>query len=125
MHLSTPYTESFGTTLDGLRLYTRVYETQRPGAATVLCLHGLTRNSRDFEDLAPHLQRHYRVIVPDLRGRGLSARDPNPQNYQPAIYIQDILTLIDTVAAQRVAVIGTSMGGLLAMMMAVGHRDRI
>jgi pimeloyl-ACP methyl ester carboxylesterase len=91
----------------------------------VLCLHGLTRNSRDFEDLAPHLQKHFRVIVPDVRGRGLSARDPNPQNYQPAIYLQDILTLIDTVAAQRVAVIGTSMGGLLAMMMAVGSRDRV
>jgi pimeloyl-ACP methyl ester carboxylesterase len=94
-------------------------------ARTVLCLHGLTRNSRDFEDLAPHLQHRYRVIVPDVRGRGLSARDPNPQNYQPAIYLQDILTLMDTVAAQHVAVIGTSMGGLLAMMMAVGSRDRV
>lgn len=125
MHLSAPYTESFGTTLDGLRLYTRVYETQRPGAATVLCLHGLTRNSRDFEDLAPHLQHHYRVIVPDLRGRGLSARDPNPQNYQPAIYIQDIVALLDTLSAARVTVIGTSLGGLLAMMLGVGHRSRI
>ena len=92
---------------------------------TVLCLHGLTRNSRDFEDLAPHLQRRARVIVPDVRGRGLSAWDPNPQNYQPAIYLQDILTLLDTVAAQRVVVIGTSMGGLLAMMMGAGHRDRV
>jgi pimeloyl-ACP methyl ester carboxylesterase len=125
MHLSAPYTESFGTTLDGLRLYTRVYETQGPGAATVLCLHGLTRNSRDFEDLAPHLQRRYRVIVPDLRGRGFSARDPNPQNYQPAIYIQDIVALLDTLNAPRVTVIGTSLGGLLAMMMGVGHRTRI
>lgn len=125
MHLSAPYTESFGTTLDGLRLYTRVYETQRPGAATVLCLHGLTRNSRDFEDLAPHLQHHYRVIVPDLRGRGLSARDPNPQNYQPAIYIQDIVALLDTLSAAQVTVIGTSLGGLLAMMLGVGHRSRI
>ena len=94
-------------------------------ARTVLCLHGLTRNSRDFEDLAPHLQQQYRVIVPDVRGRGLSARDPNPQNYQPAIYLQDILALMDTVDAQRVAIIGTSMGGMLAMMMAVGSRDRV
>ena len=88
-------------------------------------MHGLTRNSRDFEDLAPHLQQHYRVIVPDVRGRGLSARDPNPQNYQPAIYLQDILALLDAVDAQRVAIIGTSMGGLLAMMMAAGSRDRV
>ena len=60
-----------------------------------------------------------------MRGRGLSARDPNPQNYQPAIYLQDILALLDAVDAQRVAIIGTSMGGLLAMMMAAGSRDRV
>jgi pimeloyl-ACP methyl ester carboxylesterase len=124
-HLPTSYTENFWASADGLKLYTRVYPGPNPLARTVLCLHGLTRNSRDFEDLAPHLQKHCRVIVPDVRGRGHSARDPNPQNYQPAIYLQDILSLIDTVAAQRVAVIGTSMGGLLAMMMAVGHRDRV
>ncbi len=123
--MASPYTESFSTSHDGLRLYTRVYETQAGEPATVLCLHGLTRNSRDFEDLAPHLQQRFRVIVPDVRGRGLSARDPNPQNYQPAIYLQDILALIDTLDAQRVAVVGTSMGGMLAMMMAVGHRDRV
>jgi pimeloyl-ACP methyl ester carboxylesterase len=63
--------------------------------------------------------------VPDVRGRGLSARDPNPQNYQPAIYLQDILTLMDSVAVLQVAVIGTSMGGLLAMMLAAGQRDRV
>ncbi len=111
--------------MDGLKLYTRVYAGPKPSARTVLCLHGLTRNSRDFEDLAPHLQHRFRVIVPDMRGRGRSARDPNPQNYQPAIYLQDILALIDRVDAQRAAIIGTSMGGLLAMMMAVGHRDRV
>jgi pimeloyl-ACP methyl ester carboxylesterase len=135
------YTEAFWTSPDGLRLYTRVYESESEsegaatgttittgagtGPATVLCLHGLTRNSRDFEDLAPHLQRRYRVIVPDLRGRGLSARDANPQNYQPAIYVQDILALLDSVGAPRVTVIGTSLGGLLAMMLGVGYRARI
>jgi pimeloyl-ACP methyl ester carboxylesterase len=123
--LSAPCTETFWTSHDGLRLYTRVYESQANGGATILCLHGLTRNSRDFEDLAPHLQHRYRVIVPDLRGRGLSARDPHPQNYQPAIYVQDILTLLDTVGAAQVTVIGTSLGGLLAMMLGVGHRSRV
>jgi pimeloyl-ACP methyl ester carboxylesterase len=123
--LSPSYTENFWVSHDGLKLYTRVYPGPKPLAGTVLCLHGLTRNSRDFEDLAPHLQYRYRVIVPDVRGRGLSARDPNPQNYQLAIYLQDILSLLDSVDAQRVAVIGTSMGGLLAMMMAVGSRDRV
>ena len=120
-----PFTETFWTSPDGLRLYTRVYESEAAGAATVLCLHGLTRNSRDFEDLAPHLQHRYRVIVPDLRGRGLSARDTNPQNYQPATYVQDVLALMDIVDAAQVTVIGTSLGGLLAMMLGVGYRDRI
>ena len=122
---TSSYRELFWTSHDGLRLYARVYEGPSAAASTVLCLHGLTRNSRDFEDLAPHLQARYRVIVPDVRGRGLSARDPNPQNYQPAIYIQDIVGLLDTTGAERAAVIGTSMGGLLGMMMGVGHRGRI
>ena len=95
------------------------------GLHLVVCVHGLTRNSRDFEDLAPHLQHRYRVIVPDLRGRGLSARDTNPQNYQPATYVQDVLALMDILGAAQVTVIGTSLGGLLAMMLGVGYRERI
>jgi pimeloyl-ACP methyl ester carboxylesterase len=123
--LPTSYTETLWTSHDGLRLYARVYEGPGPSANTVLCLHGLTRNSRDFDDLAPHLQSRYRVIVPDVRGRGRSARDPNPQNYQPPIYLQDILGLMDSLGAARASIIGTSMGGLLAMMMGLGHRARV
>jgi pimeloyl-ACP methyl ester carboxylesterase len=123
--LPTSYTETIWTSHDGLRLHARVYEGPERFAGTVLCLHGLTRNSRDFEDLAPHLQSRYRVIVPDVRGRGRSARDSNPQNYQPAIYLQDILGLMDTLGAARASIIGTSMGGLLAMMMGVSHRERV
>jgi pimeloyl-ACP methyl ester carboxylesterase len=123
--LSSSYTDLFWASHDGLRLYARVYAAPSAAASTVLCLHGLTRNSSDFEDLAPHLQGRYRVVVPDVRGRGRSARDPNPQNYQPAIYIQDIVGLLDAVGADRVTVIGTSMGGLLGMMMGVGHRARL
>jgi pimeloyl-ACP methyl ester carboxylesterase len=123
--LSKSYTEFNWQSHDGLRLYARVYEGPVAGALPVLCLHGLTRNSRDFEALAPHLQRLYRVIVPDLRGRGLSARDPLLQNYQPAIYIQDILALLTAVDAPRVAVIGTSLGGMLAMMLSFSHSGRI
>jgi pimeloyl-ACP methyl ester carboxylesterase len=123
--LSKPYAEIDWHSHDGLRLYARVYDGPRSAAPTVLCLHGLTRNSRDFEDLAPHLQRRYRVIVPDLRGRGFSARDAQPQNYQPGIYVQDVLALLGTVVAPRVAVIGTSLGGMLAMMLGFSHPDRI
>lgn len=109
----------------GLRLYARVYESGTASAPTVVCLHGLTRNSRDFEDLAAHLQPRYRVIVPDIRGRGFSARDPNPQNYQPGVYVNDILAMMDSLEAPRAAFIGTSMGGLLAMMLGAGYRARV
>jgi pimeloyl-ACP methyl ester carboxylesterase len=85
----------------------------------VLCLHGLMRNGRDFEDLAEHLCAHYRVIVPDVRGRGLSARDPNFKNYQIPVYLGDLLVLLAGLGAPRVTVIGTSMGGLMAMVLAV------
>ena len=97
--MSTNYAEILWQSHDGLRLYARVYAGPGSDAPAVLCLHGLTRNSRDFEDLAPHLQRHYRVIVPDLRGRGFSARDPHLQNYQPAVYVRDILAMLDVVGA--------------------------
>jgi pimeloyl-ACP methyl ester carboxylesterase len=119
------FNETYWTSPDGLRLYARLYESKQSGAGTVLCLPGLTRNSRDFEDLAPHLQERFRVIAPDLRGRGLSAWDPNPQNYQPSVYIQDILALLDAVGAPQVTVIGTSLGGLLAMMMGAAYRGRV
>lgn len=127
IRLTMPYQETYWSSQDGLRLYARVYESPASAAkgTAVLCLHGLTRNSSDFEDLAAHLQVRHRVIVPDVRGRGRSARDPNPQNYQPAIYVQDILGLLDAVGETRSVVIGTSMGGLLGMMLGVGHPARI
>jgi len=103
---------------DGLRLFCRVYPGPRASAPVMLCLHGLMRNSRDFDALAPHLARTHRVLVPDIRGRGLSARDPNSGNYQIPIYLQDVLRLLAGLGAPRVAVIGTSMGGLMAMILA-------
>src|ERR1700680_973197 len=123
--LSTSHVEIHWQSHDGLRLYARVYAGPHALAPTVLCLHGLTRNSRDFEDLAPHLQRRYRVIAPDLRGRGFSARDPRIENYQPAVYVEDILALLVTLDAPRVAVIGTSLGGMLAMSLGVRVPGRI
>jgi pimeloyl-ACP methyl ester carboxylesterase len=123
--LRTSHAEIHWQSHDGLRLCARVYAGPGALAPTVLCLHGLTRNSRDFEDLAPHLQRRYRVIAPDLRGRGFSARDPRIENYQPAVYVEDILALLVTLAAPRVAVIGTSLGGMLAMSLGVSVPGRI
>jgi pimeloyl-ACP methyl ester carboxylesterase len=106
---------------EGLRLFSRVYAAPRADAPVVLCLHGLMRNSRDFEDLAQHLAGHHRVIVPDVRGRGFSARDPNSGNYQIPVYVKDVLTLLAGLGAARVAVIGTSMGGLIGMVLAASQ----
>jgi pimeloyl-ACP methyl ester carboxylesterase len=123
--LSKPYAEIVWHSQEGLRLHARVYAGPAADAPAVLCLHGLTRNSRDFEDLAPHLQARYRVIVPDLRGRGLSERDPQIQNYHPAVYLQDILALLGVLGAPRAAIIGTSLGGMLAMMLGFSQPARI
>lgn len=112
-----PVSEYWFDSQEGLRLYSRVYPGPTAAAPVVLCLHGLMRTGRDFEGLADHLAAHYRVIVPDVRGRGLSARDPNFNNYQIPVYLADVLRLLGGLGAQRVTIIGTSMGGLMAMVL--------
>jgi pimeloyl-ACP methyl ester carboxylesterase len=102
---------------DGLRLHYRDYPATT-GLAPVLCLPGLTRNCRDFEAIAPTIQRSRRVLGVDLRGRGLSQHDPNWQNYHPGTYVADVATLLASAGIERVIVLGTSLGGLIAMIMA-------
>jgi len=84
----------------------------------VLCLHGLTRNSRDFAALAEHIAPARRVLVPDQRGRGRSQYDANWLNYHPGTYIDDMWTLLRELSVERLIVVGTSLGGLMAMLMA-------
>jgi len=115
------------TTVDGLSLYVRDYHSASASSdlPTVLCLHGLTRNSADFEDLAYHLSANYRVLVPDQRGRGQSQWDPNPERYTPNTYVTDTLNMLEQLHIKRVIIIGTSLGGLMAMMMTAIARDLI
>ncbi|MEM1142289.1 MAG: alpha/beta hydrolase [Pseudomonadota bacterium] len=106
------------TSDDRLRLYARDY----PGPSNsdllpILCMHGLSRNSADFSWIASHLAQTRRVISVDQRGRGRSAYDPNPANYTPLTYAGDMFTLLDHLGLTRVVVIGTSMGGIMAMIM--------
>jgi len=103
---------------DGLQLYSRIYAGPAPEAPTLLCLHGLMHNGADFEELAPQLAAQHRVIVPDVRGRGRSARDARPANYQVPTYVADVMALLKGLAVSRVAIIGTSMGGLIGMVLA-------
>ncbi|PLW83573.1 alpha/beta hydrolase [Kineobactrum sediminis] len=112
------------TSKDGLALYARDYPGPGPGAPVVLCMHGLTRNSADFAGLAPHLARHFRVLVADQRGRGRSEYDSNPVNYHPGTYIEDMFRLLDVEAVGRALLVGTSMGGLMALLMAATDPDR-
>jgi pimeloyl-ACP methyl ester carboxylesterase len=119
-------TEHVFTVPDGLRLFFRELSPERETAhLPVLCLHGLTRNGRDFSDIAAHLSQRYRVIVPDVRGRGFSDRDPDPSRYQPPVYAQDMWHLLDRLGIARCIIIGTSMGGIIAMIMAAQQPQRI
>jgi pimeloyl-ACP methyl ester carboxylesterase len=115
--MSHQYREFTFRSADDLKLFCREYRPPSP-AGMVICLPGLTRNSRDFVSLGVHLALRYRVLTPDLRGRGLSDRDPNWANYQPAVYYQDVMRLITGESREPVAVIGTSLGGILAMALA-------
>jgi pimeloyl-ACP methyl ester carboxylesterase len=108
----------FWSSADGLRLHARDY-AGGDDKTPVICIHGLTRNSRDFEDLAPMIAATgRRVIAVDVRGRGQSARDPNPANYHPGTYATDIVTLMAQQGMARAVFIGTSMGGLITMVLA-------
>ncbi|MFC0204523.1 alpha/beta fold hydrolase [Novosphingobium soli] len=100
-----------------LDLAGRDYPAAAAGAPALLLMHGLTRNSADFEPLAARLAGRWRLIVPDQRGRGLSAWDPDPANYRPDVYAQDMLALLDELGIAQAGLIGTSMGGLMAMVM--------
>lgn len=94
-------------------------EWGKPDAArTVICVHGLTRNGRDFDTLAGALSDEYRVICPDMPGRGLSDKLADPCDYQYPTYLQTCATLLAHLGVERVDWIGTSMGGLIGMMLA-------
>ncbi|MFW1676743.1 alpha/beta fold hydrolase [Pontibacter sp. JAM-7] len=84
----------------------------------LICVHGLARNSRDFDDLAQALCRDYRVICPDVAGRGDSDWLPGPEHYNLAQYVQDMTTLIARLGVDEVDWLGTSMGGLIGMCLA-------
>jgi pimeloyl-ACP methyl ester carboxylesterase len=114
-------------TVDGLALYARDYPPLAPETGLpVICLHGLTRNSRDFETVAPRIAAlGRRVIAADMRGRGKSANDPDPAHYVPAVYAQDVLKLMNDLGVAKAVFIGTSMGGLITMVLAMSAPDRV
>jgi pimeloyl-ACP methyl ester carboxylesterase len=123
--MSAAIRDFFYDSTDGLRLYCAVYCAQEVSGLPVLCLPGLTRNSRDFARLAAHSSRQHEVLAVDLRGRGRSAWDSNPAHYELSTYVRDVWTLLDCKGIDRFVAIGTSLGGLMAMTMAGMEPDRL
>lgn len=116
--MSDPYIERWITVQDGLRLYVQDYPGPTDATLSpILCLGGLTRNSKDFAGLARFHAKRRRVICPDIRGRGRSDYDPVWQNYHPATYIGDVRHILCALGIHKVVVIGTSMGGIMGMVM--------
>lgn len=109
---------------DGLQLYAREYPHESP-AATIVCIPGLTRNSADFAEFCQQLNQEYRIFAVDLRGRGRSDYDPVPQNYHPSVYVQDIQALLDKLDLNEVILIGTSLGGLVSMLLSAMNPERV
>lgn len=118
------WTDRFWTSSDGLKLHYRDYAgpSDRP---PLLMLHGLTRNSRDFENLAERYAGKWRVIALDFRGRGLSEHDPDSAHYSPKTYAADVIQLLDELSIDRAVFLGTSLGGLVTMLVATVAPQRI
>ena len=113
------YEDRYYNSADGLRLHYRDYagpSDQPP----ILCLPGLTRNARDFEEVAGRLAGTWRVICLEYRGRGESEKDPNPSRYMPMTYVGDVMKLLDQLGIADAVFFGTSLGGLVTMLIAGG-----
>jgi pimeloyl-ACP methyl ester carboxylesterase len=117
-------TDHWWVATDGLRLHATV----RRGpdhAVPMVCLPGLTRNGRDFEGLAAALATARTVVAADLRGRGGSDRDPSGASYTPEVYASDVLALLGSLGFARVHLIGTSLGGMVAQIVAAQAPGRV
>ncbi|HEY0600118.1 alpha/beta hydrolase [Brevundimonas sp.] len=118
--MTQTFAERRWTSPDGLSLFARDYAAASgPAKLPVIAIHGLTRNSADFETIAPLIaQSGRRVLAVDVRGRGKSDRAPDPMTYQPLNYAHDVLALMDQAGVSRAVFLGTSMGGLITMALA-------
>lgn len=123
-HMDTAYHDRFWTSPDGLKLHFRDYAGSGE-RLPVLCMHGLTRNARDFEQLAGHLAPGRRVLALDMRGRGDSEYARDSATYNPGTYVGDVLALLEQEGIERFVAIGTSLGGLMTMLLAALAPQRI
>ncbi len=122
MDISSGFSDFFYSAQDGLKLHARIYGDDSGAGLPVICLPGLTRNARDFHDLALFLSRDAqqprKVIAFDYRGRGRSAYDPNWKNYDVVVEAGDILAGLTALGIEHGAFVGTSRGGLIIHVLA-------
>jgi pimeloyl-ACP methyl ester carboxylesterase len=114
----------FVTAQDGLRLHVREYGSRTAAALPVVCLPGLARTVADFTELATLLssgELARRVVAIDSRGRGQSDYDPNAENYNVAVELGDVVTVLTALDVGPAIFIGSSRGGLLTMLLGVAH----
>lgn len=121
--MTADFSDFFYSSPDGLKLHARLYGEQNDDALPVICLPGLTRNARDFHELALYLSREApkqrRIVSFDYRGRGQSAYDANVANYTVGVEANDILAGLDQLNIRGAAFIGTSRGGLIIHVLAM------
>jgi pimeloyl-ACP methyl ester carboxylesterase len=119
----------FITSTDGLRLHVREYGDGPSPRLPVVCLPGLSRTTEDFDILAGALAADpaapRRVLALDYRGRGLSDYDRDPKNYALPMELTDVIAMLDACDAAPAVIVGTSRGGLLAMLLAVVRPDAV
>lgn len=115
------YTDQYFTNPDGLKQHYRDYNLASEEAPVILCMPGLTRNARDFEEIAEHLSERCRIICVEQRGRGLSDWDPEPSRYQPVTYVADMMALLDHLHIKQVIALGTSLGGIMTILIQAMH----
>jgi pimeloyl-ACP methyl ester carboxylesterase len=121
---ATRYADRYFTVRDGLRLHYRDYagSADRP---PLLCLPGLTRNSRDFAVFAERYSPRFRVLALEFRGRAGSDYDPQPMRYNPLTYAGDVIELLDQLGVSQAIFVGTSLGGLVTMTVGAMAPQRI
>ncbi|HWH22838.1 MAG TPA: alpha/beta hydrolase [Allosphingosinicella sp.] len=123
------WSDGYWLSSDGLRLHYRDYPGPEADGADarppIICIPGLTRNARDFEGVAERLSPDWRVICVDLRGRGESAYAKDPMSYVPLTYLEDIEGLIAELTLDRFVLFGTSLGGLITMLLSLRQKEKI
>ena len=112
------------TTRDGLGLHVQLHGASND-ELPLICLHGLTRNADDFDDLAACLADEYPLIAIDFRGRARSDYDADFRNYVPRVYARDVLDVLNALHIERAVFCGTSLGGIVTMLVAEAQRSLV